>query len=130
MSAISTKVNLSIPAVSERIKKLEKGGYIDKYTAILNPKKFNKNLTCFTFITLRYDKGKLEDFINLVKAEPDILECHSITGEYEYLLKIATDGPESLEKLLSNIRAKANVLTSSTSISLSSIKNEATIAPK
>jgi len=130
LSSISSKVNLSVPAISERIKKLEKGGYINKYTTVLEPKMFNKNLICFCLITLKYDEERLEVFKEIVKSEPDILECHCITGEYEYLLKIITDGPESLEKLLSFIRRKALVLTSSTSISLSTLKNEISYQPK
>lgn len=129
VSTISTKVNLSIPAVSERIKKLEKAGYINKYTTVLNPKMFNKNLTCFSLITLRYEEGKLDDFLEFVRTEPDIMECHLIAGEYEYLLKIITDGPESLGKLLSSIRMKANVLTSSTSIILNTLKDEISYQP-
>lgn len=129
LSLISSKVNLSIPAVSERIKKLEKNGYIEKYTVILNPEKFNKTLTCFTFITLRYSEGELESFREFVKSNPDIIECHLITGEYEYVLKIVTDNPESLGNLLDSLRKSADVLTSSTSISLSTLKNNLGINP-
>lgn len=123
LSTISKHVNLSIPAISERIKKLEKNGYIEKYSTQLNPKKFNKNIICFSMLTLRYDEQELDSFFDFVKKEKDILECHLITGEYEYLLKIITDAPETLEKLLSSLRKKAKILTSSTSISLSTIKN-------
>jgi len=130
LSIISKKVNLSIPAVSERIKKLEKNGYIDKYTIILEPKKFNKNLTCYCFLTLKYDeKVAVQDFSRLVRSEPDILECHTITGDYEFLLKIVTDGTDNLEKLLSKIRKEAHVLTSSTSIILSTLKSQPSYMP-
>lgn len=129
LSMISKNINLSIPAISERIKKLETNGFIDKYTSILNPSKFNKNLTCFSFVTLKYDEKKLEDFINFISTEPDIMECHLITGEYEYMLKIVTDGAESLGNILASLRKKADVLTSSTSISLDTLKNEVTIKP-
>ena len=129
LSLISKRVNLSIPAISERIKKLEKGGYIEKYTAVLTPEKFNKNLTCFSFVTLRYSEEKLEDFIKFVKSEPEIMECHLITGEYEYLLKIVTHGADSLGDILSSLRKRADVLSSSTSISMSVLKNEVSIKP-
>ncbi len=129
LSTISSIVNLSLPAVSERIKKLEKNGYIEKYTVILNPDKFNKTLTCFTFITLRYSEGQLESFRKFVELNDDIMECHLITGEYEYVLKIVTESPESLGNLLDSLRKSADVLTSSTSISLSNIKNNIFINP-
>lgn len=128
LSTISSRVNLSIPAVSERIKKLEKSGYIEKYTALLNPDKFNKSLTCFTFITLKYDEEELESFRQFIESNLDIMECHLITGEYEYMLKIVTNGPDSLGKILSELRKKADVLQSSTSISLSTLKNNVSIS--
>ncbi len=127
LSFISKKVNLSIPSVSERIKRLNKEGYIEKYTIVLNPKAFNKKLICFCFLNLRSDEidaDKHASFYELVRSEADIIECHTITGEYEYLLKIISKGPEELEKLLVRLRKKGGVLTSSTSISLSTIKNE------
>jgi len=127
LSTISSRVNLSIPAISERIKKLEKGKYIEKYTVILNPEKFNKTLTCLAFITLRYSESELNSFRKFIKSNPDIVECHLITGEHEYVLKIVTDSPESLGNLLESLRKSADVLTSSTSIILSTFKNDASI---
>lgn len=127
ISTISTRVNLSIPAVSERIKKLEKGGFIEGYTVILSPKKFDKTLICFSFISLKHSEADLKSFIEFVESNPDIMECHLITGEYEYILKIATHGPESLGSLLNSLRSKADVLASSTSISLSTLKNKLSI---
>lgn len=127
ISTISTRVNLSIPAISERIKKLEKGGFIEGYTAILNLKKFGKTLTCFSFISLKHSEADLKTFMEFVETNEDIMECHLITGEYEYILKIVTQGPESLGILLNNLRSKADVLASSTSISLSTLKNNLTI---
>jgi Lrp/AsnC family leucine-responsive transcriptional regulator len=127
LSAISDKVMLSVPAVSERIKKLEIGGFISKYSAILDPSKFNKNLSCYTFVTLRYDETKLEAFRKFVENEPDINECHLITGEYEYVLKIITASPDSLGNLLDSLRKNADVLTSSTSIVLSSLRQDVSI---
>lgn len=127
LSVISSHVNLSLPAVSERIKKLEKNGYIEKYTVILNPEKFNKTLTCFTFITLKYSEGDLERFRMFVKSHPEILECHLVTGEYEYILKIVSESPKSLGILLDSLRKSADVLTTSTSISLTTVKNKVSI---
>lgn len=129
LSYISKQVNLSVPAVSERIKKLEGKGYIRKYTALLEAKKFDKNLTCFCFVTLNYMEKNIEIFKEIVKKEPDIIECHCITGKYEYLLKIMTKDTETLEKLLNLIREEASVLNSSTAISLSTYKNLVAFRP-
>ncbi len=129
LSDISKSVSLSIPAVSERIKKLENKGYINGYTTILNSGKFNKNLICFCLLTLQAGENNLQNFKKIVISESDILECHCITGDYEYLLKIITEGPESLEKLLSLIRVNANVIKSTTSITLSTLKEKPSYQP-
>ncbi len=130
ISEISKKVNLSIPAVSERIKKLELNGYIEKYTTILDEKKFNKDLLCYTHLSLKYSEGGVEKFKEIILSEPDVLECNQITGEYEYILKIITDSSDTLAELLEKLRSQADVLTSSTSVSLVRIKNEITYQPK
>ncbi len=124
LSVISSKVNLSIPAVSERIRKLEENGYINQYTTILNMKKFNYSLICFSFISLRYEENGIKRFRDFVENNTNILECHLITGQYEYLLKIIVKEPKDLEEILSSLRSVADVLTSSTSISISSLKDQ------
>ena len=124
LSYISKKANLSIPAVSERIKKLNENQYIEKYTTILNPKKFDINILCFTLLTLRYTEGGFERFQAFVASQSEIVECHQITGEYEYLLKIATRNSDTLAEILDNLRKEADVLTTSTSIALLALKNE------
>ncbi|HHT21083.1 MAG TPA: Lrp/AsnC family transcriptional regulator [Tissierellia bacterium] len=126
-SYISQQINLSVPAVSERIKRLKDKQYIEQYTTILNLPKFNINLVCFTFLTLRYTEGGIDRFKQFVDSEAEILECHQITGEYEYLLKIATANSRSLAELLEKLRQEADVLTSSTSITLGALKNEPSI---
>ncbi|MFA5576147.1 MAG: Lrp/AsnC family transcriptional regulator [Tissierellaceae bacterium] len=130
MSDISKKVNLSVPAVSERIKKLEKSGFIQKYTTVLDAKRFNKNLVCYTYLSLKYSEGGVERFKKFIQSEADILECSLVTGEYEYILKIITDSSESLAKLLDKLRRESDVLTSSTSISLLTLKDLISYQPK
>ncbi len=65
-----------------------------------------------------------------VKSHPEILECHLVTGEYEYILKIVSESPKSLGILLDSLRKSADVLTTSTSISLTTVKNKVSINPE
>lgn len=123
LSEISQKVNLSLPAVSERIRKLERAQVIKQYTAILNPDKFGKELLCFCFLTLQNKTAKaVDEFFQFVREEPDILDCHCITGHYEYMLKIHTKSTESLEHLLSELRNKTAARNTSTLVVLSTAK--------
>lgn len=130
LTEISQNINLSLPAVSERIRKLERGQMISQYTTILNPKKFGKNLECFCFLILgRKTPGADQDFFEFVATEPDILNCHCITGEYEYALNIYTESPKSLEALLAKMRNNTAVLRTNTFIVLSNIKKSPSILP-
>ena len=130
LSEISQNVNLSLPAVSERVRKLEREQIVNQYTAILNPERFGKNLECLCFLSLQGKTPKGDDeFFKFVEKEPDILVCHCVTGEYEYILKIHTESTKSLEDLLARIRNNTDVQHTNTYIVLSTVKNCPSILP-
>ena len=128
MSEISKKINLSISAVSERLKKLENKDIIEKYTAVLNPKKFNKTVQVIMFVSIN-DTKYTENFINIVNANDDILECHYVAGDFDYALKIHTKDTDSLEVILKKIKSIDGVSKTRTSVILSSLKNLHSIKP-
>ena len=74
-SEIGEKINLSVSAVLERIKKLEKSGIIKQYTLILDPKLINKDVSAFISIGLDHPKYN-ESFIESVLDHKQIVECH------------------------------------------------------
>ena len=76
-SDISKKVKLSVPSVSDRIRKLN-NKIINSYTAILNHKEANLDVTAFIFIVSEHS-DHYEDFINKAKSTKGVLECHSVT---------------------------------------------------
>ncbi len=125
---IGKTVNLSTSAVIERIKRLEKSGVISAYTAIINGTAFDKELTALMFISLespRFNDG----FLKFVELEPDILECHYLTGNYDYMLKIVTQNPSTLELLLNKIKSQPGIMKTYTNVVLKTIKNEYSITP-
>jgi Lrp/AsnC family transcriptional regulator, leucine-responsive regulatory protein len=126
-SEISKEVKLSIPAVSERLRKLERCGAIEKYTVILNPKFFSKDLTAIMFISLIRPEYT-EKFSNFVKGEDEILECYYIAGDFDYCLKIITHNTYTLEKLLNRIKSIKGVQKTKTIVTLSTIKNNHSIS--
>lgn len=124
LSEISGQINLSLPSVSERLRKLERSGVIEGYTVKLNPDKFGRNLWCYCFIVMKDKNAHSDDaFLQFIAGEPDILECHCITGDYEYLLKIATKSTKELERLLARLREQFPVVRSNTVTVLSTIKD-------
>lgn len=128
VSDISAQVNLSVPAVSDRLKKLEAAGIIAQYTAILNPARFNRELTAIMFITLERPKFT-EKFVEFVQGEDEILECHYLAGDFDYALKIITENTASLEHLLNRIKSAQGVIKTRTIVVLSTAKNNHSIIP-
>jgi Lrp/AsnC family transcriptional regulator, leucine-responsive regulatory protein len=129
VSDISGEINLSIPAVSERIKKLETTGIIEQYTAIINPAKFKKCLTAIIFISL--ERPKFTDlFLEFVQSEDEILECHYLAGDFDYALKVMTESTSTLENLLGKIKSVQGVQKTRTTVVLSTIKSKCSIRPE
>lgn len=123
ISEIGKQVRLSLPAVKDRIRKLEKNGVIQGYSAILDGEKLGKNICCYCLLVLRNKSPENDDrFLQFIEKERDIQECHCISGEYEFLLKIITESPRTLEALLSRMRAAIPVLRTNSFLVLSSAK--------
>jgi Lrp/AsnC family leucine-responsive transcriptional regulator len=118
---LAETVGLSLPSVSERLKKLEDGGIITGYFATVDHKKLGRDITAFIFVTVDSSKH-FGAFLEHAKHLDDILECHAITGEGSHLLKIRTKNTESLEKLLAKIQAWNGVVSTRTNLVLSTSK--------
>lgn len=128
-SEIAGKINLSVPAVSERLKKLEASGVIRQYTTILDPQHFDKSLSAIVFITL--ERPKFSDiFAEFVKKQNDILECHYLAGDFDYALKIVTENTATLQELLNRIKSVQGVQKTRTVVILSTAKNNYSIIPE
>ena len=123
---LAKRIGLSPSSTLERVEKLEISGFIDKYIAILNPRK--AGYSCFTFVEVklaRHGETPVENFISSIALIPEVLECHHITGEADFLLKVVTkDIPAYEELILHQLSALTNVQTMKTSVVLSTFKNE------
>jgi Lrp/AsnC family transcriptional regulator, leucine-responsive regulatory protein len=134
-NTIAEIVQLSVPSVSERMRKLEERGLIQSYDAVLDSKKFNFDITAFIFVEVDGSKN-YPKFVDRVIEEPEVLECHSITGDGSHVLKVRTQNTASFEKFLSNIQSWDGVKRTRSNIVLSSFKEtrelpiEKTIEPK
>ena len=125
---IAEKVGLTIPAVSERMRKLEQKNIIRGYHAKVNNSAIGKDVTAFVFVNTTPSK-KYNSFVDNTYKVNDIIECYSITGEGSHLLKIQIDSTKSLETLLSEIQSWDGVLQTRTYIALSSYKEFSSLLP-
>ena len=94
-------LGLSTTPVFERIKKLERNGYIDKYIAVLNEKKVGLKQTVFIGLTLQgHTRSYLEKFVKQINDFPEVVECHRVTGNFDYLLKLVVADVEAYETFI------------------------------
>ncbi len=134
-AAIAEQVGLTTSTVFERIKKLEKKEIIQRYVAVVDPQKLGKPITAFVRLVIGTAPGEdytacKQEFVAQCQAETDILECHSVAGEECYLLKVRVATTADLEKLLERLRTYTLVARSTSSIVMSTFKEEMRIAAK
>jgi Lrp/AsnC family leucine-responsive transcriptional regulator len=120
-SEIAEKIGLSIPSVTDRLHKLEKQGIIEAYTAKLSHKALGKDITAFIFVVSE-SSAHYKEVIKNAKDSPEVLECHSVTGEGSHILKVRTENTSTLEKLLSRIQSWKGVRATRTSVVLTTHK--------
>ena len=124
---LAETVHLSIPAVSERLRKLEDRGVVMSYNAILDPHKVGMGLTAFIFLTSE-SSTFYSQIIEKAQNEAEILECHAITGVGSHILKVRTQTTQTLEQLLSRIQSWPGVTNTQTDVVLSSSKELTTVS--
>ena len=123
-SAIGKRVNLSVPAVLERIRKLSQTGIIEGYTVKLN--RANTGRRLLAFVLVRVDGIEcIQSFRNDVVHFDCVLECHHMAGEYDYLLKVAVTDTAALEHFLTDqLKTIKGVAETNTMIALATMKEE------
>ena len=125
-SVIGSKVNMSVSAVIERIKKLEASGIIKQYTVVLDNDKLGLDLTAFISVSMEHPKYN-DGFVEFVMCHPQIIECHYITGDFDFLLKICTSSGKGLELLLNEIKFVKGVSLTKTLVVLSTNKESCSV---
>src|SRR2546430_13651870 len=126
LADIADEVALSAPAVMERVKKLEAGGVIKGYQALLDGKKVGKDVTAFIGVSVGHQRD-INKFAAQMLKYPDVLECHHVTGDESFILKVKSANTESLEKLLGEIRSVEGVTRTVTKVVLSTAKESQTL---
>ena len=126
---ISAKISLSTSAVIERIKKLEASGLIQQYTTIIDQSISGRELTAFISVRLEHPKFN-ESFCEAVDNHNEIVECHYIAGDFDFILKVVTTSGKTLEEILNHIKSTNGVSLTRTSVVLSTSKQEVCLLPK
>ena len=121
-SEISKTINLSIPAVSERIRKLNEAKIIQQYTIRLNREAMGFHLAAMVFVNIEPTEH-IQNFRKSIVVYPEVIECHHIAGEYDYLLKVIMKNTGELEDFLTKkLKIIKGVARTNTLIILSTLK--------
>jgi len=118
---LAEEVSLSLPAVSERMRKLEEHQILEGVYAKLDPKRIGLDVAVFITVTIE-SSSKYPDFLRVAEAHPEILEIHAITGDGSHLIKARTWNTSTLERLLSTIQQMPGVKQTRTNVVLSTYK--------
>jgi len=125
-SEIAKTVQLSVPAVGERIKKLTEQGLIKTFTTVLDHKQAGLDLTAFVFIVSEHS-DHYDAFVEKAARSRSVLECHSIIGSGSHILKVRAANSQALEDLLYEIQNWPGVNRTQSNLVLSSYKETTAI---
>lgn len=101
---LAAQVSLSSTPVFERLKRLEREGYIKKYIAVLDADKLNQGFVVFCNVKLRrMNKDIAMEFTRIIQNIPEVTECYNISGSYDYLLKIHAPNMKYYQVFIINV---------------------------
>jgi Lrp/AsnC family leucine-responsive transcriptional regulator len=119
---LAGELELSAPAATERVHRLEELGVIRGYAALVDPHAVGLGVLAYLGVTMEHPKYRAR-FLALIRSLDEVLECHHVTGDFDYLLKVRCHDTEALEQLISNgLKGFRALVRTRTMIALSSIK--------
>ena len=113
---------LSAPSAADRVRKLEQQGVIRGYTALIDPAALGYTLTAFVSVTLANQRNRAA-FLKGIQKLDEVVECHHVSGDDDYLLKVRCRGTQDLDRLLAiELKEKIGVARTRSTIVLSTAK--------
>lgn len=128
-SQIGARVNLSVSAVIERMKKLEASGLIRRYTAVIDERMAGFDTQALISVRLEHPKYN-QSFAEQMCAHPAVMECFYITGDFDYMARVTVSSAEELTKVLNDIKLIEGVSLTRTFVVLENIKQGTSVIPK
>lgn len=130
-SELAERVGLSPSPCWSRVKRLEANGTIERYTAVIDQAALGLNDIVFIEVTLQqHDERVLQQFGSELARIPEVLEAHLVTGEYDYLVKVAVAGTADYERFLRERLYRINgIRHSRTTFSLRALKRAVSVDP-
>lgn len=122
---LSLQLNLSVTAVYERIKKLEKEGFIKKYVAVIDKDKINRSFLIFCHIKLlQHSKEFLFNFEQEILKLDEVSECFHVSGDYDYILKIYVEDMRAYrEFMVTKLTTIKHIGSTHSTFTINEVKN-------
>jgi Lrp/AsnC family leucine-responsive transcriptional regulator len=100
---IGEKLFKSASTINDRIRRMQDKGYIKKYVAVLDPKMISRGFTAFTHVHLKdHSKEIINHFEDEIVKLPEVLECYHMSGQYDFILKVAVKDLDAYHLFLMN----------------------------
>lgn len=110
---LAAKVHLSTTPTYERVKRLERTGYIKQYATILDAQKLNKGFAVFCSVKLRQlNSERAIAFCNMISGIPEVTECYNISGSFDYLLRVQAPDMRTYQQFLLNVLGRHDNIAS------------------
>lgn len=124
ITELAQRISLSPAATHARLRALEAQKYIASYTAVLDPEKLGYDFTCFIQISFKENVlDTLGEFLDKIRAMPEVVECYKVTGEYDCIMKVMVRSHRDLDRFLTeNLNRMAGVARTHTSVSVNDVK--------
>ena len=122
---LANKLHLTPTPVHERIKRLQKEGYIKKYVALLDHQKMNKGLVVFCHVSLRQHEKEIgKKFVKDILSLKEVTECYNVSGDYDFMLKVMVkDMPEYQSFIMNKLGSIENIGNTHSMFVMGEIKN-------
>ncbi|MFT7072913.1 Lrp/AsnC family transcriptional regulator [Patiriisocius sp. Uisw_017] len=126
---LSSKLNLSVTAVYERIKKLERNGIVKSYVALLDKKQLDFGFLVFCHVKLnQHTEANIIEFETEVSVLNEVLECFHVSGDYDYLLKVVVKDMDDFRIFMINkLTSLKHIGSTQSSFSINEVKNTTSI---
>lgn len=126
---LAERVHLTPPPCLERVKRLEREGYIKRYACLLDPYKLQAGLLAFIQVSLLSTASRdLDEFNRAISCLAEVQECHMVSGGFDYLLKVRTADMQTYRRFLGEqLSSIANIRETHTYVAMQEVKSETAI---
>lgn len=127
---LAAKVHLSTTPTYERVKRLERTGYIQQYATILNAQKLDKGFTVFCSVKLRQlNSERALAFEEMISRIPEVTECYNISGSFDFMLRVQSPDMRTYQQFLLNVLGRhENIASLESTFVMEEIKHEYSVS--